>query len=113
MGLQTFLEFSDEELDRIERRCDAATEGPWFSERDEVACCIELGECNELGTCRTIELSGATVADQDFIANARQDLSRLLHEVRILRARLQAMNSDHAHSGRAAPISSTRAVVAT
>ncbi|MBK9029887.1 MAG: NAD-dependent epimerase/dehydratase family protein [Myxococcales bacterium] len=33
-----------------------------------------------------IELTGATVADQDFIAHARQDLPRLLAEVRRLRA---------------------------
>ena len=33
-----------------------------------------------------IELSGATNDDQDFIAHARQDVPRLLDEVRRLRA---------------------------
>jgi hypothetical protein len=32
-----------------------------------------------------IELSGATVADQDFIAHAREDVPRLVAEVRRLR----------------------------
>jgi len=35
-----------------------------------------------------IEMSGATDDDQDFIAHARQDLPRLLAEVRRLRALL-------------------------
>lgn len=98
MAFQTFQQLSDEELERIERRSAAATEGPWFSYvagRDDEASVdyIELGQCNELGCCKMIELSGASAADQEFIANARQDLPRLLQEVRILRAQLQAMNS--------------------
>jgi hypothetical protein len=32
-----------------------------------------------------IELSGASVADQDFIAHARQDVVRLITEIRRLR----------------------------
>jgi len=32
-----------------------------------------------------IELFGATVADQDFIANARQDIPRLIDEIERLR----------------------------
>lgn len=34
-----------------------------------------------------IELAGATIADQDFIAHARQDVPRLLEEVARLKAR--------------------------
>jgi hypothetical protein len=37
-----------------------------------------------------IELGGATVADQDFIAHARQDVPRLLDEVERLRQELTA-----------------------
>ena len=33
-----------------------------------------------------IELSGATIEDQDFIAHAREDVPRLLAEIRRLRA---------------------------
>ena len=43
-----------------------------------------------LGTFKLIELSGASAADRDFIANARQDLPRLLLEVRRLRSLLQS-----------------------
>ncbi len=32
-----------------------------------------------------IELSGATIADQDFIAHARQDIPKLLNEIRRLK----------------------------
>jgi hypothetical protein len=98
MGLQLLQELSDEELDRIERRSEAATVGPWYSyvvgrDSDAVVDCIELGSCNELGSCGIIELAGASVADQDFIAHARQDLPRLLREVRTLRARMRSLGS--------------------
>jgi hypothetical protein len=98
MGLQTYRELSDEELERIERRSEAATDGPWLSylagrDDDAPVNYIELGECNELGCCKTIELSGATQADQDFIAHAREDLPRLVQELRLLRAQLQALNA--------------------
>lgn len=96
MKLQMFDEFSDEELDRIERLSEAATQGPWISYvagRDIGAesNCIEVGTCNELGSFKSIGVSGGTVADQDFIASARQDVPRLLREVRILRARLDSL----------------------
>lgn len=99
MTQEPFDELPDEELDRMERLVAAATAGPWISyvagrELDGTSSCLELGVCNELGSFRTIELIGATAADQDFMASARQDVPRLLREVRALRARL---NSGHAH----------------
>ncbi|MET0497706.1 MAG: hypothetical protein ABW106_05470 [Steroidobacteraceae bacterium] len=100
MRLEIFDELPDGELDRMERLAAAATAGPWFSyiagrDPDALSSCIEVGVCNELGTFRTIELTGASTADQDFMASARQDLPRLLQEVRVLRARLR---SSHAQS---------------
>lgn len=88
---------SEEELDRMERRVAAATVGPWLPESDEAELAtnvsvIELGLCNELGTFKSIELVGASAADHEFIVNARQDMPRLLQEVRQLRARLQSLN---------------------
>lgn len=102
MTSQKFGELSDEELEQIDNRIEAASSGPWFSYvagRDAgiLSNCIELGSCNELGSFRSIELTGATIADQDYIANARQDLPRLLCEVRILRARLQALRATQMH----------------
>jgi hypothetical protein len=37
-----------------------------------------------------IELTGATVADQDFIAHARQDIPQLLAEIRRLKSLLHS-----------------------
>jgi hypothetical protein len=90
-----FEELSEVELERIERLTDAASAGPWVSyivgrEADAFWNCIELGTCTELGSFKSIELSGGTVADQDFIAGARQYLPRLVLEVRKLRALLDS-----------------------
>jgi hypothetical protein len=82
-------------LERIERLAAAASAGPWISyvvgrETDAFWNCIELGTCTELGSFKSIELTGGTVADQDFIAGARQYLPRLVLEVRKLKARLDS-----------------------
>ncbi|UJR79998.1 hypothetical protein [Sandaracinus amylolyticus] len=75
---------TDAELDEIERRCEAATGGPWtaFVEgRDHFGGSSIVRTAGE-----DIEMSGASEADYDFIAHARQDLPRLLAELRALRA---------------------------
>ncbi len=79
---------TEAELDEIRARCDAATAPPWRSfveGRDHTSgsSFIMRGE----GTSRheDIELTGATVADQDFIAHARQDVPHLVAEVVRLR----------------------------
>ena len=67
------------EAEEILKRCDACTGGPWTSYvegRDHVA-----GSDFIQTASGDIELSGATVADQDFIASARQDIPRLVEEV--------------------------------
>lgn len=84
--------FSDEELDAIQARCDAATPGPWRSlieGRDHTSGCDFIMTGIESARGPDIELTGATKADQDFIAHARQDVSRLLKEVRHLRKLLK------------------------
>lgn len=98
MSLHKFNALSEEELDRMERRAAAATVGPWLPDSDapELAAnvsVIELGACNELGTFKSIELVGASPADHEFIVNARQDIPRLLQEVRHLRALLQSLDT--------------------
>jgi hypothetical protein len=76
------------ELDTIEARCNAATPGPWMSyvegrDHESGSDFIMTGEG---GSRREdIELTGATRADQDFIAAARQDVPRLVAEVRRLK----------------------------
>ena len=80
---------TDEELNVIEQRCSRARPGPWVSfveGRDHLSGSnfIMVGE----GELRSddIELIGATVSDQDFIAHARKDVPRLIEEIRKLRA---------------------------
>jgi hypothetical protein len=80
------MAISEQQLLDIEHRCKAATPGPWKSY-------IE-GRDHDSGSdfIRTfgedIYLSGATAADQDFIASARQDIPLLVSEIRALRLAL-------------------------
>ncbi|MET0660519.1 MAG: hypothetical protein ABW110_20435 [Steroidobacteraceae bacterium] len=99
MAIQAFDELSEVDIDRAERLVNAATAGPWISYvvgRDPEAdsSYIELGTCNELGSLHSLVLVGGSVADQDFIASAREDVQRLVLEVRMLRARLRALVTD-------------------
>lgn len=82
---------SELELQEIEARVAAAQTGPWKSwveGRDFLGGSnfIQTGEGANRG--EDIEFSGATVADQDFMAAARHDIPRLIAEVRRLRALL-------------------------
>jgi hypothetical protein len=74
---------SDEYLSAVRKRCEAATKAPWISYvegRDHTS-----GESvivrGEGGSESDLYLIGGTVADQDFIANARQDIPWLLDEI--------------------------------
>jgi hypothetical protein len=76
-------------LSEIERRCAAASRAPWKSYvegRDHASgsSFIRTGG-SRAARGADIELTGATVADQDFIAAARQDVPALLAEVRRLK----------------------------
>ena len=79
---------TESELREMETRCNRATKGPWESfveGRDHFSGSnfIRTGGLDD--TSPDIELSGASVEDQDFIAHARQDVPALLAEVRRLR----------------------------
>jgi len=85
-------ELTDEELDEIERRCSAARPAPWRSfveGRDHFGGSNMIRVTDDDDNQRDIEPLGATVEDQDFIAHARQDVPRLVAEVRRLRALLR------------------------
>ena len=76
---------TDEYLQAVENRARAATPGPWISfveGRDHTS-----GSSFVRTQAEDIEFSGATAADQDFIANARQDIPLLIAEIRRLRER--------------------------
>jgi hypothetical protein len=75
---------SEVELENMKARAAAARAGPWQSYvegRDHTSGSnfIRVGPDEARG--EDIELIGATVDDQDFIAHARQDLPRLIAEV--------------------------------
>jgi hypothetical protein len=79
-----------QELDEIESRCLAATKGPWQSfieGRDHLSgdSFIRTGGMDS----PDLYLAGGTLQDQDFIAHARQDIPRLVAEVRNLQAQLR------------------------
>lgn len=86
--MTTKEELTIEQIDEIQVRCDRASSGPWRSMiegRDHTSgsSFIMIGPPAQRGP--DIELSGATADDQDFIAHARQDVPRLLQEVKRLR----------------------------
>jgi len=79
---------TEEELNEIENRWAQTQNGPWkayIEDRDHESgsSFIMTGE----GATRQedIELVGATIADYDFIANAKQDIPRLINEIRSLK----------------------------
>jgi hypothetical protein len=76
------------DLDAIRKRCNQATPGPWKSYvegRDH-----DSGSSFIMTSDEDIELSSASVADQDFIAHARQDIPLLLDEIERLKAIIAA-----------------------
>lgn len=77
------LMITDPDLKAIRNRCNLATPGPWKSyveRREEMIGSDFIMTGNE-----DIYLTGATAADQDFIAHARQDIPLLLNEIERLR----------------------------
>ncbi|UJJ51043.1 MULTISPECIES: hypothetical protein [Rhodanobacter] len=80
---------TDEEICKIEARCNAATAAPWqsFIEGRDHASGSDFIRTGGLdGASPDIYLTDATHADQDFIAHARQDIPLLIAEVRRLKA---------------------------
>ncbi len=83
---------TEKELLEIELRVNQAQKGPWkayIEGRDHESgshfIMTGVGSNNE----NDIELSGATFADYDFIANAKQDIPKLITEIRELESQLK------------------------
>jgi hypothetical protein len=75
---------TSEEIEAIKARCEQATAGPWKSyieKREKISGSDFIQTAGE-----DFYLTGATEADQDFIAHARQDIPRLIAEIERLRA---------------------------
>ena len=82
---------SEDDLARMLARAEAAKPGPWKSYvegRDHVSgsSFIMTGPPDARGD--DIELTGASDADQDFVAAAREDVPKLISEIRRLRREL-------------------------
>lgn len=78
----------EQRLREIQFRCNAASPGPWVSYvegRDHESGSNFIMSGPEGNRGPDIELSGASIADQDFIANARQDIPDLLMEIHRLK----------------------------
>ena len=80
---------SEKELDEILDRCNSTTPGPWKSYvegRDHESGSDFIMTGCEDNPGNDIELSGTKKAvDQDFIASAKQDIPKLVEEIRRLR----------------------------
>jgi hypothetical protein len=84
---------SDGEIEGMMARCQNATPEPWtsFVEGREM-----FGADAFIRTAgEDIYLTGATAADQDFIAHARQDIPRLIEEFVRLKRLLSDRDVDH------------------
>jgi hypothetical protein len=93
MSKDVQMTLSEQELSAIEARCVAASPGEWvaYIEGRDHECgsnFIMTGVGQERG--EDIEAIGLTHDDHDFIAHARQDVPRLVAEVRRLYALLDA-----------------------
>ena len=77
---------TDEELDEIEKRANAATPGPWYSGRDpsndEII--YDFDPWTDANACQIGEIRH--IEDIDFISHAREDVPSLIAEVRQLKA---------------------------
>ncbi len=74
---------TDKELDEIEARCRAATEGPW--RRYEAS-----GDIESVGSVPKLIARGTWPHDGAFIVHARTDVSALVAEVKSLREQVAA-----------------------
>ncbi len=79
---------SEAYLGEVRKRCEAATPGPWVSYvegRDHLAGESFIMRGTKGAREEDLYLSGGIIADQDFVAHARQDIPLLLDEIRRLR----------------------------
>ena len=83
-SMNSNFELPDEEIAAIKARLERTTAGPWKSfieGRENMSGSSFISTGGE-----DIYLTGATDADQDFIANARQDIPKLIAEIERLRS---------------------------
>lgn len=82
----------ENELSLIENRSKSGTPGPWKSYiegRDHTSGSNFI----MTGTDNDFEISGARIEDYDFIANSKQDIPKLLEEIKRLKKIIEEMES--------------------
>lgn len=81
---------TEQELEEIRKRCEAATPGPWVWESDSPNCVGTRGNSTSL-ICEdgADSFVGLTERDNEFIAHARADIPALADSLRAERARMQ------------------------
>jgi hypothetical protein len=83
---------SNEYLADVRRRWEAATKGIWVSHvegRDHTSGATFILRSQEGIREEDLYLTGGTIEDHDFIANAKQDIPLLLDEIERLKQELQ------------------------
>jgi hypothetical protein len=83
---------TEEELNEIEQRVNKAQKSPWKAfiegrDHESGSDFIMIGIAENRKD--DIELIGATADDYDFIANARQDIPKLINEIRELKSKIK------------------------
>jgi hypothetical protein len=84
------------DLDAIEARVEAATEGPWFKVNDTDVCWSANGTHPEVAVCLRTEDVGVVQsheANADFIAHARTDIPALVAELRAAREAIDELTA--------------------
>lgn len=86
---------TDQELQAIEERANAATPGPWKANESHYDFAVFAPHPSESGNTLIAQIDGGISTDSerdaDFIAAAREDVPALIAEVRDLRAKLDAV----------------------
>lgn len=87
----------DNEIKEIEDRCKLTTPGPWKSlvegrdiESGDSFIMTGISDGEEIWSKNRgadFYLTGTTTADQDFIAHARQDIPKLIAEIKRLKSK--------------------------
>ena len=83
---------TEKELFEIESRANQTQNGPWkayIEGRDHESGSNFIMTGNDENRGEDIEMSGATIADYEFIANAKQDIPKLIAEIRELKKKLE------------------------
>ena len=83
---------TEKELLEIESRANQTQNGPWkayIEGRDHESGSNFIMTGNDENRGEDIEMSGATIADYEFIANAKQDIPKLIAEIRELNKKLE------------------------